>query len=48
MLVIGYFWKNAKTPVKLKPNFFFENQGPTFVKNAVILTCAKFQKKHVW
>ena len=30
--------------IKLKPNFFFENQTH-FNENAMILTCVKIQKK---
>ena len=37
--------KNTKTQIKLKPIFFFENRRHTFVKNAMILTCAKIQRK---
>ena len=31
--------------IKLKPNFFFENRGHTFVENAMILICANIQQK---
>ena len=45
MLVIMYFRKNTKTQLKLKPKSFFENRGHTFVENAMILACAKVQRK---
>ena len=38
------FQKNTKTQVKLKPKFL-ESRGQTFVENAMILTCAKIQRK---
>ena len=40
------FLKNTKTQIKLKIFFFFfENGGHTFVENAMILICAKIQRK---
>ena len=41
----GAFMKNTKTQIKLKPIFFFENCGHTFVEIAMILTCANIQRK---
>ena len=37
--------KNTKTQIRLKPIFFFENRGHTFVENAMILTCPEIQRK---
>ena len=34
-----------KTKLELKPRFFWENSGNPFVENAMILTCAKIQRK---
>ena len=44
-LVTTYFWKNAKTQIKLKPKLFLKNRGHSFVDNAMILTCGKIQTK---
>ena len=38
------FLKNTKTQIKLK-TIFFENGGHTLVENAMILICAKIQRK---
>ena len=37
-------FKNTKTQIKSKP-IFFENHGHTFVENAMILACAKIQRR---
>ena len=31
--------------MKLNSKFFLENRGQAFVKNAMILTCARIQRK---
>ena len=37
-------FKNTKK-IESKPKLFFENRGHTFAENAMILTCAKSQRK---
>ena len=42
--VHSVFLKKKKTN-KIKTNFFFENRGHTFAENAIIMICAKIQRK---
>ena len=39
------FLKRHKNTNKVKPIFFFENCEHTFIENAIILICAKIQRK---
>ena len=39
------FLKKHKNTNKIKTKFFLENHGHTFLKNAMILRCAKIQRK---
>ena len=40
----AFLQKNTKTQIKLKPKLFLKI-GHTFVENAIILACAKIQRK---
>ena len=39
------FLKKHQYASRFKTKFFFENRGHTFVRNAMILTCAKIHRK---
>ena len=45
MPVIVYFLKKHENTNKIKTKNLFENWGQNFVEKAMILTCAKIQRK---